>query len=87
MYIIARVFYKRKSRYIGMYKEYRRGALLYHNKKIHYYLPQENVTEEMFGDQIITGTDSNTETVHIYCDDGTATEEDVRTYNYSPNEE
>ena len=63
------------------------SMLLYHNKKIHYYLPQETVTEEMLGDQVITGTDSNSETVHIYYDDGTATEEDVRTYNYSPNEE
>lgn len=45
------------------------------------YLPQEMVNE-----QIVPGTDSNSESVYIYYDDGVATEEEV-THNYSPSEE
>ena len=45
------------------------------------YLPQETVNE-----QIVPGTDSNSESVYIYYDDGVATEEEV-THNYSPSEE
>lgn len=63
------------------------SIMLYQNKKTNYYLPQESVIEDMSGDQGITGTDSNSETMYIYYDDGTATEEKVKTYNYSPNEE
>ena len=45
------------------------------------YLPQETVNE-----QSVPGTDSNSESVYIYYDDGVATEEEV-THNYSPSEE
>lgn len=50
------------------------------------YLPQETVIKEMSGDQGTTGTDSDSETVHIYYDNGMATEEEVNTSDYLPNE-
>lgn len=48
------------------------------------YLPTENVSTEYVGNQEVTGTDSNSETVYIYYDDDFATEEDVVTYEYVP---
>ena len=60
------------------------SVFLYHNKKIHYYLPQETVVEELSGDQVMTGTDSNSETVYIYQVDDMATEEEEGTHNYVP---